>query len=94
MTILSCEGPCHQLGVHVELCQADVVDVAAARSALLDPLEHQVRVVVAEAFKPGFGSKDDLIITTWQFLRECTSRDMFARRADKSGSPLRTLHHS
>ena len=58
----------HQSAEDVELCQADVVDVAAARSALLDPLEHQVRVVVAEAFKPGFGPKDDLIYTTWRFL--------------------------
>ena len=43
----------HQSAEDVELGEADVVDVAAAQGALLNPLKQQVLVVVAEALKPG-----------------------------------------
>ena len=42
----------HQSAEDVELGEADVVDVAAAQGALLNPLKQQVLVVVAEALKP------------------------------------------
>ena len=51
----------HQSAEDVELSQADVVDVAAAKGARLNPLKQQIFVVVAEALKPvGSGGTQNL----------------------------------
>ena len=60
----------HQSAEDVELSQADVVDVAAAGGALLNPLKHQVGIIVAEALKPGLSTDTRNVTNTKVILQQ------------------------